>query len=88
MKAIGKYLTSVKRIAMLITKYTYRVRGSDKTVTKRDRLFEPTDVLDMCGYIKVMDDALYGAKICELAAKTVLSLSHHIDIRFYVITRR
>ncbi len=81
MKAIGKYLTRVKMVAMLITEYTYGVRGSDKAVPKRDRLFEPTDVLDMCGYVKVMeDDALDGAKICKSAAKTVLSSFHHIDI--------
>ena len=59
------------------------MRGSDKEVPKRDRLFEPTDVLDMCRYVKVMDDdALDGAKICKLAAKTVLSLFHHIDVHY------
>ena len=82
MKAIGKYLTRVKMIAMLITEYTYGVRGSDKAVPKRDRLFEPTDVLDMCGYIAVMDDALDGDRICESAAKTVLSSFNHIDIHY------
>jgi hypothetical protein len=87
MKAIGKYLTSVKRIAMLITEYAYGVRGSDKAVTKRDRLFEPTDVLDMCGYIKVMDDASDGAEICESAAKMVLSSFHQIHIHYtYTLT--
>ncbi len=86
-RAIGKYLTSVKRIAMLITEYTYGVRGSDKAVSKCDRLFEPTDVLDMCGYIKVMDDALDGAKICNLTAKMVPSSFHHIDIHYtYMLT--
>ncbi len=80
MKATGKYLTSVKMVAKLTTEYTYGVKGSDKVVPKRDRLFEPTDVLDMCGYVKVMDnDALDGAKICKLAAKTVLLLFHHIN---------
>lgn len=82
MKAIRKYLTRVKMIAMLITEYTYGVRGSDKAVPKRDRLFEPTDVLDMCGYIAVMDDALDGDRICESAAKTVLSSFNHIDIHY------
>ncbi len=82
-KAIGKYLTRVKMVAMLITECTYRVRGSDKVVPKRDRLFEPTDMLDMCGYVKVMDnDALDGAKICKSAAKTVLSLFHHINVHY------
>ncbi len=85
MKAIGKYLMSVKRIAMLITEYTCGVRGSDKAVPKHDRCFEPTDVLDMCGYIKVMDDALDGGKICKSAAKTVLSLFHHIDIHYAIM---
>ena len=41
------------------------MRGSDKAVQKHNRLFVPTDVLDMCGYAKVIDDdALDGAKIC------------------------
>jgi hypothetical protein len=36
--------------------------------------YTPPDVLDMCGYVKVMDDcALDGAEICESAAKLVLS---------------
>jgi hypothetical protein len=79
-KYIGKYLMSMKMVAKLITEYTYGVRGSDKAVPKRDRLFEPTDMLNLCGYVKVMDnDALDGAKICELASKTVLLLFHHID---------
>jgi hypothetical protein len=83
MKAIGKYLTGVKMIAMLITEYTYGVRGSDKAVPKRNRLFIPTDVLDMCRYVKVMDnDALDGAKICKPAAKTVLPSFHHIDVHY------
>ncbi len=70
-------------VAMLITEYTYRVRGSDKAVPKCNRLFEPTDVLDMCGYVKVMDDdALDGAKICESAAKRLLSSFHHIDVHY------
>ncbi len=49
-KAIDKYLTSMKMVAMVITEYTYGygVRGSDKAVPKHDRLFERTDVLDMC----------------------------------------
>jgi hypothetical protein len=52
----------VKMVAILITEYTYGVRDSDKAVPKCIRLFEPTDVLDMCGYVKVMDDdALDGA---------------------------
>jgi hypothetical protein len=81
--AIGKYLARVKMVAMLITEYTYRVRGSDKVVPKCIMLFEPTDVLDMCGYVKVMDDdALDGAKICELAAKMVLLPFHHIDVNY------
>ncbi len=83
MKAVGEYLMRVKMVSMLITEYTYRVRGSDKAVPKRDRLFEPTDMLDMCGYVKVMvDDALDGAKICKLAAKTVLLLFHHINAHY------
>ncbi len=84
LNAIAKYLTSMKMVAMLITEYTYGVRGSDKAVPKRDRLFEPTDVLDMCRYFKVMDDdALDGAKICKLAAKTVLlSFHHNVDIHY------
>ncbi len=83
MKAIGKYPTRVKMVAMLITKYAYGVRGSDKVVPKCIRLFEPTDVLDMCGHVKVMDDdALDGAKICELAAKMVLSSFHHINVYY------
>jgi hypothetical protein len=87
MKAIGKYLMRVKMIAILITEYTYGVRGSDKAVPKPDRLFEPTDVLDMCGYIAVMDDALDGDRICESAAKkTVLSSFNHIDIHCYTYT--
>jgi hypothetical protein len=70
-------------VAKLITKYTYGVRGSDKGVPKHNRLVEPTDVLDMCGYVKVMnDDELDGAEICESAAKMVLSLFHHIDINY------
>jgi hypothetical protein len=38
----------------------------------------------MCGYVKGMDnDPLDGAKICELAAKTVLTLfHHHIDVHY------
>ncbi len=53
----------------------------NKAVPKHDRLFEPTDVLGMCGYVKVTDiDALDGAKICESAAKMVLSLFYHIDV--------
>ncbi len=83
MKAIGKYLTRVKMVAMLITEYTYGVRGSYKAVPKCIRLIEPTDVLDMCGYVKVMDDdVLDGAKICKSVAKTVLSLFHHIDVHY------
>ncbi len=82
LKGIGNYLTSVKMIAMLITEYTYGVRGIDKAVPRCDRLFEPTDVLDMCGYIAVMDDALDGDRICESAAKTVLSSFNHIDIHY------
>ncbi len=83
MKAIGKYLTSVNMEAMLITEYTYGVRGSDKAVPKHDRPFEPTDVLDMCGYVKVMDDdALDGAEMCKLAANMVLPLFYHIDIHY------
>ncbi len=79
MKAIGKYLMRVKMVAMLNTEYAFGVRGSDKAVPKHDRLFERTDVLDMCGYVKVMDeDALDGAEICESADKTVLSSFHHI----------
>jgi hypothetical protein len=63
--------------------YTYRVRGSDKAVPKHNRLFEPTDVLDMCGYVKVMgDDALDAAKICKTAAKMVLLLFHHIKVHY------
>jgi hypothetical protein len=31
------------------------------------------------------DDALDGAKICKLAAKTVLSLLHHINIHYTYI---
>jgi hypothetical protein len=70
-------------VAMLITEYTYGVRGNDKAVPKRDRLVEFTDVLDMCGYVKVMDDdALDGVEICKLAAKTVLLSLHHIDIHY------
>ncbi len=77
---MGKYLRSVKMIAKLITEYTYRVRGSDKVFPKCNRLFEPTDVLDMCGYVKVMDDdALDGVVICKLAAKTVQLLFYHIN---------
>jgi hypothetical protein len=49
MKAMGKYLTSVKMVAKLVTEYTNRVRGSDRAVPKQDRLFEPIDGLDMCG---------------------------------------
>jgi hypothetical protein len=82
-KAIGKYLTRVKMVVMLITVYTYRVRGSDKAVPMCKRLFEPTDVLDMCGYVKVMDDdELDETKICMSAAKTVLSSFHHINIHY------
>ena len=78
---MGTYLMSMKMVVKLITEYTYRVGGSDKAVPKRNRLFEPTDVLDMCGYVNVMDDdALDGAKICKLTAKTVLLLFHHIDV--------
>jgi hypothetical protein len=51
-KAIGKYLMRVKMVVKLITEYTYGVRVSDKVVSKRDRLFEPTDLLDMCGMSK------------------------------------
>ena len=40
------------------------------------------DVLDMCGYIAVMGDALDGDRICESAAKTVLSSFNHIYIHF------
>ncbi len=70
-------------VAMLITEYTYGVRGSDKAVPKRDRLFELTDVLGMCRYVKVMDnDALDGAKICKSAAKRVLSSFHHINFHY------
>jgi hypothetical protein len=69
-KAIHKYLISVKMVAMLITEYTYGVRSRDKAVPKQDRLFEPTDVMDMSGYVIVMDDdALDGAEIHESAAK-------------------
>jgi hypothetical protein len=32
LKAISKYLTSMKMVAMLITEYTYGVMGSDKKV--------------------------------------------------------
>ncbi len=49
-KVMGKYLTSMTMVAKLITEYTHGVRGSDKVVLKCNRLFEPTDVLDMCGY--------------------------------------
>jgi hypothetical protein len=82
-KTIGKYLTRVNMVANVITEYIYGVRGSDKAVPKCNRLFEPTDVLDICGYAKVMDDdALDGAKICKSAAKTVLSSFHHINIHY------
>jgi hypothetical protein len=34
------------------------------------------------------DDALDGAKICELAAKTMLSSFHHIDVHYtYTLSR-
>jgi hypothetical protein len=61
---------------------------------KQDRLFEPTDVLDIiCGYVKDVDDALDGAGICEPAAKTVLLLFHHINTHYtysgqYSVTHR
>ncbi len=81
--AMGNYLTSVNMVAKLITEYTYGVKGSDKAVSKRNRLFEPTDVLDTCGYVKVMDNnALDGAKICKLAAKAVLLFFHHINVHY------
>jgi hypothetical protein len=80
---LGKFLTRVKMVAMLISEYTYGVRGSDKAVPKHNRLIETTDVLDMCGYVKVMeDDALDGAEICESAAKRVLSSFHHINVHY------
>jgi hypothetical protein len=80
----------MKMVAKLIIEYTYRVRGSDKAVPKCNRLFEPTDVLDMCGYVKVMDDdALDGAEICKSAAKTVLLLFHHINVHYtYTLSHR
>jgi hypothetical protein len=82
MKAIGKYLPIVKMVAKLITEYTYRVRGIDKAVPMRNRLSDPRDVLNMCRYVKVMDDALDDAKICESAAKTVLSSFNRMDIHY------
>jgi hypothetical protein len=77
-------------VAKLITEYTYRIRGSAKAVLKCDWLFEPTDVGDICGYVKVMDDdALDVAKICKSTANTVLLLLHHIDVQYtYAVTHR
>ncbi len=57
-KFIGLYLNRTKLTAKLITEYTYGVTGKyASAVHKRERYFNAEDVLDMCGFMRVVDNA-------------------------------
>ena len=80
MKAIGQYLTRVKKTAKLIIEYAYGERGSDKAALKRDRNFEDNDVLYYFKYIRVME--LIKAAVGDSAAMAVLSSFQNIDSHY------
>ena len=82
MKAIGQYLTRVKKTAKLIIEYAYGERGSDKAALKRDRNFEANDVLYYFKYIRVME--LIKAAVGDSAAMAVLSSFQNIQVRMVV----
>lgn len=80
MKAIGQYLTRVKKTAKLIIEYAYGERGSDKAALKRDRNFEANDVLYYFKYIRVME--LIKPAVGDSAAMAVLSSFKNIDSHY------
>ena len=80
MKAIGQYLTRVKKTAKLIIEYAYGERGSDKAALKRDRNFEANDVLYFFKYIRVME--LIKPAVGDSAAMAVLSSFKNIDSHY------
>ncbi len=72
----------------LITKYTYGVTGKHaRAVPKRERYFNAEDVLDMCGFIRVVNnDFKVNIEIAKPTALTVLtSLDHVVEHYTYTI---
>ena len=81
MKSIGTYLTRSKRTASMICEYLYGKKGSDKAVPKREREFEPADIIELFKFLRVVEGAGDGA-VCEPAARTLLSTFGVIDQHF------
>ena len=77
MKCIGTYLTRSKRTAENICEYLYCKKGSDKSVPKRQREFEPADILELLKFFRVVEGVGERA-VCEPAARTVLATIGHI----------
>jgi hypothetical protein len=72
MSNIGKYLRKSKCTSKSICEYLYGINGSQKAVPKRERMFEPGDILDIFKFFRVIE--VNGTEdVCKAAALAITS---------------
>jgi hypothetical protein len=79
---IGQYLSKSKHTVKITCEDVYGISGSQKAVAKRERMFEPGDLLDLFKFFQVVADN--GTKgIQDSAALAITSsfwsISEHYD---------
>ena len=82
MKFIGQYLTLAKKATKLICDFCHGNNNNcthPNFVPKRDRSFTQVDLLELMGFIRVVDISDSSAEIAESAALTCLSSFKKIE---------
>ena len=77
---IGDYLKKSKLVVKLLNEFCHGGSGSNNAVPKRERSFEPGDLLDVFGFFRIRDGNFGDEEeICEPAAERVLAAFDTVD---------
>ena len=73
-------MKKAKLAAKLVHQYAHGKNGTESAVSKRDRMFEEGDILDIFNFFRIKSDTFEGnSEICEFAALTILSEFDSVD---------
>ena len=86
MKLISKYLSRIKITSTLILHFLFGKPGDKKSVPKRDRDIDGSDILETFKFVRLGIDEAEAEEICEPAVMTAL-LSFHKSDEHYTYTK-